>query len=535
MLRFVHLLVYLTLLLGGTYLAYRPTFETHFRQMQTDIGDTVLNHYILEHSFQALFNPNYCGTLLSPPFYHPQELVLGYSENLLGTAPLYWALRAVCTYDLAFQWWMILCGMLNFVTAAAVARRLGCPPIVAAFAGFLWAFSLVHVYQVRHQQMIPRLWCPVAAYYAWRLALEPSVRSLHRMVAACFLQTACCIYTGWFLVLGIAVFLPFALSLRPGGWIELRAFYTSRRTRILLVLGVWACAFGAFFLPYFLANRGVSRGYSECVPFLPNGSTWVCGPEDSWWFRTIGPFRESVSGEAALFCGPTLFVLLMASAIWAFRRRHSIRESPERLLIAACLLTTAFLVITTMAFWEGLSGWYLLRLLPGGGAIRVVARVYVPIYLFANIAVVLTLAVWLREERSCLARTGYYLLVTLVVFEQTGHTSDRFDKPKFYGRVERCAEALKGAELGFITGDFGPDGGFQPNLLGMWAGLRANVPVANGYSGRSPPGYKDHGLLIEEELIEWLKPRYRGRVRFIDSTDPNCQWETEITEYDDRG
>src|SRR5688572_12841483 len=107
MARFAPGFLYALLLLGGTFLTFRPTFESGFRRVQTDFGDTVLNHYILEHSWQVLTNPAYPGTLLSPPFFYPQPLVIGYSEHLLGVAPVYWALRVVMPNDLAYQWWMI--------------------------------------------------------------------------------------------------------------------------------------------------------------------------------------------------------------------------------------------------------------------------------------------------------------------------------------------------------------------------------------------------------------------------------------------
>src|SRR5262249_7559842 len=81
---------------AGLWVAFRPTLASGFTCLQTDPGDTLLNLYILEHSWQWLTRTDYCGTLWSPPFFHPQPGVLAYSENLLGTAPVYWALRPGC-------------------------------------------------------------------------------------------------------------------------------------------------------------------------------------------------------------------------------------------------------------------------------------------------------------------------------------------------------------------------------------------------------------------------------------------------------
>ncbi len=50
------------------------------------------------------------------------------------------------------------------------------PHVLALLGGYLWAFALVHVDQIKHQQMIPRFWMPLAAYYAWSFALGPVPR-----------------------------------------------------------------------------------------------------------------------------------------------------------------------------------------------------------------------------------------------------------------------------------------------------------------------------------------------------------------------
>src|SRR5262245_59223426 len=115
-------LLYVAAVVGGSYLTFRPMFDSRFEQLQNDLGDTILNHYLLEHTWRVVSDRHYAGTLLSPPFFHPTPLVLGYSENMLAVAPLYWVLRLGLPDDLAFQWWTILLNVLNFVAFAAVLR-----------------------------------------------------------------------------------------------------------------------------------------------------------------------------------------------------------------------------------------------------------------------------------------------------------------------------------------------------------------------------------------------------------------------------
>src|SRR3954463_15640339 len=95
-------------LTAGLLAAFHPTLLSGFTLVQTDPGDTLLNHYVLEHSWLWLTKADYAGTLWSPPFFAPTPLTLAYSETLLGTAPLYWLLRAFCPELPAFLLWTML-------------------------------------------------------------------------------------------------------------------------------------------------------------------------------------------------------------------------------------------------------------------------------------------------------------------------------------------------------------------------------------------------------------------------------------------
>jgi hypothetical protein len=116
---------YATVLLIGLVCALRPTLFSAGRRLQTDPGDTVLNHYILEHSWLWLTRADYVGELRSPPCFYPTKLTLAYSENLLGTAPLYWLLRIFCAPVTAYAAWMMVVCSLSYGTMAWVLRRFG--------------------------------------------------------------------------------------------------------------------------------------------------------------------------------------------------------------------------------------------------------------------------------------------------------------------------------------------------------------------------------------------------------------------------
>ena len=310
--------LYVAAAVVGTYLMFRPTFDSHFAFIQTERGDGLLNHYILENSWQAISDSHYCGSLLSPPMYYPVKRTIYYSENLFGVVPAYWALRVFLPHDLAYAWWQILLNVLNFVAFAFVARWLKWPHLIALGGAFMWAFAMVHADQIKHQQMIGRFWMPLAVYYAISLITEPSAKALNRLLGCIFLQNLACIYTGWFLVVGLATFMPLMIALRPGAGRALKTFAREHRRKLLRIIGLWGLAMAALFVPYMLVNFGIGREYSDTNKLMPTPSAWFTGPPDSMWAVTTAPWRVPVDLECWLFSGFTIYALMIASLVSLF-------------------------------------------------------------------------------------------------------------------------------------------------------------------------------------------------------------------------
>lgn len=523
----VVLLAYSVALAFGLYQTFGPTIDSRFTRVQTERGDGMLNHYILEHSWQSVSNPNYRGSLFSPPCFFPQKHTLWYSEHMLGVAPVYWALRLAVSHDLAYQWWQIVLAGLNFVAFAYAARRLNCPHIIALLGGYLWAFGLVHIDQIKHQQMIPRFWMPLAVCYAWSFALQPTTRSLNRMLGCAFMQCISCVYTGWFLVTGLAVFLPLAIAMRPGGFAETLRFVKDHRWRLRLVVFGWVTAHIAAFVPYIVINADVTRTYKECTGLIPTPSAWITGPPGTPWEQTTAPIRAQVIDECWLFCGFGVYALLLAAGACLFFIRRPNRP-PEFALVAAGLITAAIWVLLTLTMkHEGRSLWELVRFLPGATAIRCVSRVYVTVYLFGTLAAL----VWLARMTEAMQPRARFALLSLIaavlIYEQTGYKPPSFEKTDFYEIVDRSAEHVTGAEALYVQPAFTDTKGVKSvsvygEVFGIWVGLRANVPVVNGYSGRLPPGDYPWGAgLPDEAIVHWLKGRFRGKLLILTPDDPS--------------
>jgi hypothetical protein len=84
-----HRIVPVLVLLAGLAMAFHPTLLSGFSRLQTDLGDTRLNNYLLEHGWRWLSgDPDV--RLWHPTFFYPAPNALAYSDLCCRRAPLPW-------------------------------------------------------------------------------------------------------------------------------------------------------------------------------------------------------------------------------------------------------------------------------------------------------------------------------------------------------------------------------------------------------------------------------------------------------------
>jgi len=483
--------------LSGLCSAFHPTLFSGFARLQTDPGDTLLNHYVLEHSWRWLTRPDYVGTYWSPPFFHPQPLVLAYSENLLGTAPLYWLLRVATPQVLAYQLWMLLVTALTYVSFAAVLRRLGIGHLLAALGGFVFAFGLPRVAQIEHQQLLPHVFAPWAVLAAWRLLEQPTLATLTGLLAASYLQVLASIYLGWFLLFGLGLFAVTLLLLDAAARTRLKSFLRDRSLAIAGLLVVWAGLMTALFAPYREANRGFHRPHDEVMALTPRPMSWLSSAPQSAWHSWLPKSARESASELWIFPGAVPLALAACGlAITSVARER-------RPLVAATLVTAVILALVAMRWGDWSPWWVVYKWAPGGGAIRAVGRVVFTVELFALVGGLQVLNALLGRARLGSAMAGL-LLVAGVAEQIPVRPLPSFEVAPWQARVTALRDRLTSGTVAYI--ELPPDRPFWENqLTAMWACLEANVPVVNGYSGRYPLGYPDWTRsMTGEELNRWL-------------------------------
>ncbi len=489
------------LVLGaGLFSAFHPTLLSNFARLQTDPGDTLLNGYILEHSWRWLTQPNYAGTYWSPPFFHPQRLVLAYSENLLGTAPLYWLLRTAAPAILAYQLWMMLVTGLTYVSFAVVLRRFGVGHLLAALGGFIFAFGLPRITQIGHQQLLPHMFAPWAVLAAWSFLQRPAAGSLAGLLAASFGQLLASLYLGWFLLGGLAIFMVAVVVLDCEVRRALADFFRRRWGLSLGLVAAWLGLVMLLMAPYREANRGFRRDYAEVLALTPWPTDWLASSPQGFWYRWLPRhFREAAS---ELWIFPGMVPLAIAACGLAAA------QSRKRLMV----LTAILLALLAMRFGDWTAWRAVYRWAPGGDSIRAIGRVVFTVELFALIGGLAAVDGLLRRHR-CGGAIAAALLVLGMAEQVPIRELPSFEVAPWQARMATLRDRLTPGTVAYI--ELPADRPFwELQVTAMWAGLEANVLVVNGYSGRYPPGYPNWTRsMTDDELTEWMHGAVVVRIR----------------------
>ncbi|MDB5352013.1 MAG: hypothetical protein JWN86_3260 [Planctomycetota bacterium] len=287
----------------GLFMANSPMILSKLGAVQTDLGDSRLINYILEHSYLWIRADPGHREFWSPPFFYPARNVAAYSDVLLTVSPIYWGFRGVgAAPDTAFQLWMIAISAVNFLVGYLVFRRgMRFPAISSAAGAFLVAFGAPRINQIGHQQLLPYFFGLIAILGIVR-AFSDRDSSLSRRFGWWLVATAGLVaqlyagfYNGWFLMFGGAIAAAWAIVLRRYRARFLRAVREDSPA-IVASAAVGALALWPFLAHYLRAARELgARDYQWVRHSMLEPWSWIhTGPHHWLWGRMAGLdlFRE---------------------------------------------------------------------------------------------------------------------------------------------------------------------------------------------------------------------------------------------------
>jgi hypothetical protein len=339
-------------------------------------------------------------------------------------------------------------------------------------------------------------------------------------------------YTAWFLGLGLLIFTPIAAY---AAWPQLCAWWKKdpahlRALGLAAVSGFLATIwiFAVIYAP--VLATGAHRGFDEYLIFAPTPIDIVnVGLENLVWSRLIRLLHlirdnRLGFGEVSIALTPTIQLLLLSSAVLAFRPGFWPPDDAGRirrgLVVASASVCVLFYFLTIKT--HGLSLFRVLyAILPGASVIRVGYRSMVVANVFAAMAIGLTfdriIRLALSTHREKRLRLGVVsaavCVLALAAIEQVNLARGSFLSQDF---ERKHMAALKAAPSECSSFYAAPQAGRQPyevQIDAMMVALAAVRPTVNGYSGVSPRGwslYDTNAASYEQEAIRWAAQRGIG-------------------------
>lgn len=518
------LLLYCVIGILGVFVGFHPTLLSGFSKAQAETGDTRLVHYFLEHSFQVVFNRSYHAELWSPAFFFPFKNTLALSENLFGAAPLYWMLRGILPIDLAYQCWMILAAVLCFIGCVILLRSLRVSHSLAALGSFIFAFGIPRMGQLFHAQLLCQFYTPIAFIFIWGFLRQPRLNQFCFALLFIFLQILAAYYHGWFLLFSLLIFVPIVLWLEREYWKQLLQFLRLRWRSTIAVILVWLGGLIWLFLPYVQMVKVVGGfPFSQVATMIPRVSSWLLPPPNTLWFPLLSEFSKDIldPNQHLLFLGFFVFALV-GFAVYIVRSRPEILTLERSTLVKSCLITALILFVLSLDVF-GVSIWRIIySIVPGATAIRAAGRIVYIVEIYVLIAGLLCVDSFFRStiaKRNM--QTAIALSLLLIALSEV-----IIVRPMSYEKapVLQIESELQSAiasrcDVAYLVTDSRKTHFYLQQLPIMWAGLKAGVPVINGYSGSTPVGIP---TTVEESanfnaIVQWLSGKMQGRLCWIQS------------------
>ncbi len=307
-----------------------------FAMMPGDIGDARLNNYFLENIY--LFLTGKSASLWHPGFFSPFPFVLGFGDNLFGSAPVYVTARlAGAPPDSAFQAWFLIGYPCNFFAAYHALRRLDVSRLGSVAGGLIFTFSLPVTAQWSHAQLHYRFAAPLSIAAFLTFLEKKTWRPLAASGAWLVWQFYCGIYIGFFTLLVLAAVSVAYLFLRNGkdslrdgmrrwmsGWKTLEPGTKLIALSCFLSLIV---LLALLFYPYLMVSRlyDAHRPIKEIASMLPRWKSYFLA-DGSFLWSAISSLFEGVPmrHEHQMFIGMVPILLAIAGACSGGRSRNGI-------------------------------------------------------------------------------------------------------------------------------------------------------------------------------------------------------------------
>lgn len=479
-----------------------------------DMADGRFNLYLLEHAYH--FFTGQTKDFWGAPFMYPEPNVISYSDNLLGSAPIYAVFRVFGLSEFtAYQLWYIVVSALNYTAAYGFLRYIFKNRYAAVLGAFVFAFSLALQSQFAHAQVFPRFAIPLALWVAVKFGERFQPKYFLLTLVLVVYQVYCGIYLGFLLMIPTAVILvlltwrgwdKIAVKSKRMVWWSGMAIYTAIGLAVLMPL----------MLPY--ARRSAEVGptpYHQVVESLPTVSSYFFAKNGSllWGFLENVDKANPVWWDFQLFAGGIATLCLVSCILGVLWRWIRARFDVSRLSVPAVLvLGGGITFLLFLRFGADFSAYILLYKIPGFGAMRSLTRVINVELIFFAIA-----TAWVFAKAMPKGKWGVVGFVVALAFL----VADNYLRTDFHyhTKAEVALERTEALDSIFASIPVGSVVSYEPRDLemspiyyqidAMLLAQRYGLNALNGYSATSPHGFSAFWMSPNADMRNvWLSGKH---------------------------
>jgi len=467
-----------------------------FNYIPGDFGDARFNMYILEHGHNFLRGE--VDSFWDADFLYPSESVVAFSDNLLGTMPVY-SLFRLLTFDnyTSFQLWILSLFALNYFLCFLALKKWFSNSIVAIIGSYIFAFGIFNIGQIYHVQVFPRFMIPITLYWFWKYLNDQKIRTITLTSLGVAYQFYCGIYLGFFLIYGLIFSLVAYLIVYNKGFIK-RLFNKHSIFHLFLSISIlFICLYPLFYNYLKVAKEFGLREFENIyatIPFIssyffssPTSIPWggmlyahSAYQYDQWWLHLLFP-------------GITPWLSFLIFPIILYKDKPSIKKLG---LFLFCLLVLSFAFSLRNNDFS-LFKW--IYKIPGFSSMRAIVRI-VNVQVFI---LILFLSYCLNRLSVLYPKTKVLMIFFLafVLFDNSFRVDEgvkRYNKEESIAQVEHFKESInkhdfsnyEAIAVGLpdeVKHDHAKVIVYHVGI--MLASQELGVKCVNGYTGNYPDNY----------------------------------------------
>jgi hypothetical protein len=446
--------------------------------------DVLFNNFVMEHTFNAFFNPHYKGNLVNTLVFYPTIFSIGRSDNLLGTAGIYYIFRVFTDPLHSFLFWACTMFILDFGSFYFFLRKFGISWYIALVGAYIFAFSSAVLFHTIHPQLLPKFWFPWVLYYLLEYLEKKQLKALKLCLFLAFAQLASGIYLGFFAILCCAIILIiFVLSNRKNQF----AYYPPKYVfSVGAVITVFMLVVSFFMIPYlyhalikgvYYIQLAILESTPTLASYMYSGTYTIFG---RLTYSLVSGYITTRPHEHLISLNFTGIVFLGLLCVGLSKKLYRTTKLQNLLvlLITICLLS--------FNFGHKITLWSAIYYLPGMSAIRAVARLFIVIQMLATLLSLVSLEFLFTKIRHRTIKIGLALFFAIFVLVDQHTTGLDFqsiaqvqtDIQKVQKQIPKTCDVA----YTYATKDLIPKYTYY-TTISMLAATTSNTYLYNGYSG----------------------------------------------------